>query len=447
MLKIISQCDKANSIYKEGKYVVDKKNYVNWDKKHILKIGNEVFSMDDPGEESIDWRKKVEPWLTAIFQSEHFSLLTGAGLTTAITSMAGKRSQGMERAEFKLFKDEIKIWSDHSAVDMERGQANIEDDLRTSLELMRGLQIQQSEKATLLKNEIDNKLSEFIKNILETEYNFEIDKDKSSEALNYLKSFLISFASRAATRDRLQIFTTNYDRFIEYGCDLAGIFMLDRFIGKVQPIFRTSKIELDYHYNPPGIRGEPRYVEGVTRLTKLHGSIDWRFKDGMIIKAPLPFGAHQDHPEVPKEASDHLVIYPNSYKGIDTAFYPYAELFRDFASAICRPNSILVTYGYGFGDSHINRIIRDMLVIPSTHLVIISYDNASRRIEKFVNENNPSQFTLLVGNHFGDFRTLIDNYLPKAAIDRLTERMNKNIERRGLGEADNKNNNGESSNE
>ncbi len=41
------------------------------------------------------------------------------------------------------------------------------------------------------------------------------------------------------------------------------------------PIFRSSRLNIDMHYNPPGIRGEPRYLEGVARFTKLHGSIDW----------------------------------------------------------------------------------------------------------------------------------------------------------------------------
>lgn len=136
----------------------------------------------------------------------------------------------------------------------------------------------------------------------------------------------------------------------------------------------------------------------------------------------MPFGASDDHPEVPEKASDQLVIYPNSSKGIDTAYFPYAELFRDFASAVCRPNSILVTFGYGFGDSHINRIITDMLLIPSTHVVIISFDGAGGRIKNFVQNNNESQFTVLVGKHFGDLKTLVDEYLPKAAIDRLTEK-------------------------
>ena len=33
----------------------------------------------------------------------------------------------------------------------------------------------------------------------------------------------MSFASRSGTRDRLQIFTTNYDLYIEAGADVAGL--------------------------------------------------------------------------------------------------------------------------------------------------------------------------------------------------------------------------------
>src|SRR5690606_40890109 len=71
-------------------------------------------------------------------------------------------------------------------------------------------------------------------------------------------------------------------------------------------------------------------------LTKLHGSIDWKFQNKKIIRSLLPFGAKSDHPEIPKEVSEKVVIYPNSSKDIETAFYPYAELFRDFSSAICQ---------------------------------------------------------------------------------------------------------------
>lgn len=35
-----------------------------------------------------DLRQGIEPWLTSLFQSEHLSLLTGTGLSTAIEVMA-----------------------------------------------------------------------------------------------------------------------------------------------------------------------------------------------------------------------------------------------------------------------------------------------------------------------------------------------------------------------
>ena len=101
----------------------------------------------------------------------------------------------------------------------------------------------------------------------------------------------MSFASRTGTRDRLHIFTTNYDRFIEAGAETAGLHLLDRFVGSIAPIFRSSRLDLDMHYNPPGIRGEPRYLEGVARFTKLHGSLDWMAYGRDIRRMGISFGA------------------------------------------------------------------------------------------------------------------------------------------------------------
>jgi len=133
------------------------------------------------------------------------------------------------------------------------------------------------------------------------------------------------------------------------------------------------------------------------------------------------------------------MIYPNSAKDRETAEYPYVELFRDFAAAICRPNSTLVTYGYSFGDDHINRVIRDMLTIPSTHLVIISYDDVSRRIrDKYETWGRKSQISLLVGKNVADLGELVHHYLPKPAIDRATMRMAELLRQRFNQPCDNK---------
>lgn len=384
-------------------------------------------------------RERIEPWLTALCQSEHLSLLVGSGLTHAVHKLATSESpQGMNHVGFKTLGDVIKAEVKRTAKELERGEGNIEDQIRVVNELLRGLEILASAKGDTperkqiegLRHELSKALKSFAESILEGERNLaSTQDDKREHAFNYLVSFLSSFASRSGTRDRLHLFTTNYDRYIEAGADVAGLRLIDRFIGTLAPIFRASRLDVDLHYNPPGIRGEPRYLEGVARFTKLHGSVDWVHCNGEIRRIGLPFGANDidpylQAPGLKSATALQLMIYPNPAKDVETLFYPYSELFRDFAAAICRPNSTLFCYGYSFGDEHINRIIEDMLTIPSAHLVIISYsDHLGRIMGMYERLGRGAQVTLLLGDHLGDLKTLVDHYLPKPAIDRTTIRM------------------------
>ena len=391
-------------------------------------------------------RPRIEPWLTSLFQSEHLTLLVGSGLTHAVHRLAtGKNAAGMGEVKFINFADKISSASKISAKCSGREEGNFEDQIRVANELLRGLEVLEDEKADQLRDDITSILTNFSQSILTSEKWIAEAQEEREKAFNILINFLMSFASRTGTRDRLNIFTTNYDRLIEAGAELAGLHLLDRFLGNLMPVFRSSRLDLDMHYNPPGIRGEPRYLEGVARFTKLHGSIDWVQADKDIRRVGLPFGAESvapylKSPELKKATAHQLMIYPNSAKDRETAAYPYVELFRDFAAATCRPNSTLVCYGYSFGDEHINRIIEDMLTIPSIHLVIISYDDPLNRIIKTYEKiGRPSQISLLIGNHLGDLKTLTDHYLPKSAIDKATFRMSELLKQRlGTQEPDTK---------
>lgn len=386
-------------------------------------------------------RTRIEPWLTALFQSEHHSLLIGSGLTHSVHWMAkGSNLPGMAKAHFNVFDVQISEVANATAKNAGRNSANIEDQIRVANEMLLGLDHYCSQSATvygsvklkkqirMLSEDVSKALNEFAASILDGERSI-VSAIERERAFSYLVNFLMSFASRSGTRDRLQIFTTNYDRLIEAGAEVAGLHLLDRFVGNITPIFRSSRLNIDMHYNPPGIRGEPRYLEGVARFTKLHGSVDWIYADREIRRFGLPFGADSVDPYfrapgLVGATAGSLMIYPNSAKDRETAAYPYVELFRDFSAAVCRPNNTLVTYGYSFGDEHINRVIEDMLTIPSTHLVIISYNDPMGRIMKTYDKvARPAQTTLLIGNHLGELKTLVDHYLPKPAIDRTTFRM------------------------
>ena len=114
----------------------------------------------------------------------------------------------------------------------------------------------------------------------------------------------------------------------------------------------------------------------------------------------MPFGADSvapflTIPGVNVSGARQMMIFPNSAKDRETAAYPYVDLFRDLAASVVRPNSTVVCFGYSFGDEHINRVLEDMLTIPSTHLVIIARgDSLGRIMALYEKMGRPAQITL-----------------------------------------------------
>jgi hypothetical protein len=255
-----------------------------WEHDHVVHIGGETETPADPIRETAAWRRRIEPWLSAVFQAEHLSLLLGSGFTTGIAGQAGGIPVGMSKAVFGCAHDDkVNAYAARMATGMGRGDANIEDQLSAALSLVSGLQILEHADALAWEAAIDRVLTGFIKNILAAERGIRdgLDKIPASNGplpREILVSFLMSFASRAASRERLHVFTTNYDRLIERGCDLAGLRMVDRFVGAIEPEFRSSRLQIDMHYMPPGVRGEPRLFRDSSdgrSATLADGRSDW----------------------------------------------------------------------------------------------------------------------------------------------------------------------------
>jgi len=167
-----------------------------------------------------DLRTRIEPWLTSLFQSEHLSLLVGSGLTTAIqyAACAGGNNGMGEFHPTSAYAAKIIAGAKSSAAKTGRGvNPNFEDYIRVMCELLRGLEIlEEKGKAIELKQEIDFAIKEFTNNISLIENQIaNASVRKREDAFNKLVLFLMSFASRTGTRDRLNVFTTNYDRLID----------------------------------------------------------------------------------------------------------------------------------------------------------------------------------------------------------------------------------------
>ena len=65
----------------------------DWGLNNDEKVTNAIF------------RKRIEPWLTSLFQSEHLSLLCGSGITNAISRIAGAGGgTTMDNTSFSIYK-------------------------------------------------------------------------------------------------------------------------------------------------------------------------------------------------------------------------------------------------------------------------------------------------------------------------------------------------------
>jgi hypothetical protein len=142
-------------------------------------------------------------------QAEHLNLLLGSGFTTAIGSVAGVATTGMAKVTFGTPHDAaIDAHAQAAATAMKRGTANIEDQFRSALALLDGLGVIDKGAEKILKDGIDAQMSGFLTSLLKTESDIVAGKDLASRntAQGVLQSFLLSFASRAASRERLHVF-------------------------------------------------------------------------------------------------------------------------------------------------------------------------------------------------------------------------------------------------
>lgn len=400
---------------------------------NLLRLGSEAeLSFDEANPLSAVDRRRLEAWLAALLQTEHLALLVGNGLSSAVGHMTGTPPPHMWThlsPPPKTALEKVRAHADKTAAGMGR-VANLEDEIRAAMTLAEGFEVVGNEKsAKELRHAITVAMTDLLQGVLNFEKGIWTEhlaaSDKAKEVTDVLLKFLGPFVSRPVQRDRLHLFTTNYDRLLEYAADVLGLRLIDRFEGHLHPRFTASRLNLDVHYSPPGVRGEPRLVEGVVRYSKLHGSVDWQFHGREILRSSVPFGG----PFLSQGVSDGAdggdsrtaVIYPNPAKDVETLAYPYAELFRDLAAAICRPNTTLVTFGYGFGDGHINRVIADMLRIPSTHLIVISRDPLPT-LDDFKKRNlyPRGQTTELIGPALGslkEFADLLPSLTPGHVLD------------------------------
>lgn len=173
------------------------------------------------------------------------------------------------------------------------------------------------------------------------------------------QTLLRKAVARTAGRDRLSLFTTNYDRAFEVAADKVRIAAIDGFGYGGNSRFAGAHFQHDLVSR--GSRGELQLANEVIRLFKLHGSVDWDERSDGVYRVPEP--------------ANPVLIYPSTHKYQQSYRQPFLEAMSHYQAALRSSETSLLVAGYGFNDSHLNQPIIDALTGDATFkLVVVAPD-------------------------------------------------------------------------
>jgi hypothetical protein len=182
------------------------------------------------------------------------------------------------------------------------------------------------------------------------------------------------------------IFTTNYDMFIEQAANVIPTVMLNDGFDRSSALssefpFAPEKY-FDRTYRSGALHSHQTEIPTIN-LIKLHGSVSWRRSRDTVVFDLKPVkelsAAERTNPaKVTEFLKQHFLILPNLRKFHTTLMErTYYDLLRLFSKAMDQQNVVLIAFGFSFADEHLLDITRRALRNPTSHLVIISYDRDS----------------------------------------------------------------------
>ncbi|GIW55783.1 MAG: hypothetical protein KatS3mg082_2187 [Nitrospiraceae bacterium] len=237
------------------------------------------------------------------------------------------------------------------------------------------------------------------------------------DGLSTNKTLVRKLLTRPLNLKRVNVFTLNYDTLVEQASDAEGVVLLDGFVGTQRRIFRPESYEQDLYFPAETTEGRVHRFDRVLHLYKLHGSITWTASEPTIDN---PYGVQSA--AFDPAGSQPLLIYPTPAKYGETLGMPYSELFRRFAAAVVRPQSVLFVIGYGFGDEHVNAIIRQALAVPSFTLVIVDPAPKSPFV-KTLRAQKDRRVWIAEGPTLGTLAGFVDQVLPDLRDEEIRKKV------------------------
>lgn len=165
------------------------------------------------------------------------------------------------------------------------------------------------------------------------------------------------------------VFTTNYDLAIEWASESVDLQIINGFLGVHSRRFSSQSFDLGFRNTQT--KGEARFGIYNIYLAKLHGSLTWKEVNHNIFEMTASETWAELEKFIQGESNTlNYFVLPRAAKYLQTVGYVVGELLRRFAEFMARPQTALIINGYGFGDEHINRLIRSALLNPTLQVVV-----------------------------------------------------------------------------
>lgn len=191
---------------------------------------------------------------------------------------------------------------------------------------------------------------------------------------------IIDLRESSVVHKGINIFTTNYDNFLELSIEKNSIDYFDGFNGRIGPEFSTANFG-KHISRQSSLTG--RLAEKVSiNLYKLHGSIYWKEDSEKIV-----FDDYQERFERIKAASNRkdfldaysslAIVNPEKSKFNSTVMNSnYYDQIRMFSNEMDRQNSLMLVFGFSFADEHMLQVVeRALKSNPTFTMLLFPYND------------------------------------------------------------------------
>lgn len=185
-----------------------------------------------------------------------------------------------------------------------------------------------------------------------------IDKTryKYSEKFNHESLINLINNNLVKNNNKLNIITTNYDTLIEEAANNLNYTIFDGFSFSNNPTFDDDLFNWNLFKNTYSINSNETIIKkNVINLLKIHGSLSWQQSKDNVIRINKPKTESLTLDNLP------LMIFPSSNKYKQSYQNPYFSLFSKFQELMKIPNTLLITVGFSFGDTHITEMINNAI--------------------------------------------------------------------------------------